>query len=1265
MTHVWWMTLSKSERDAFTRWVALDQGLKSSGEIERKRAGAEEFVAVVERAIASGAAPAAMSASQQVLLGDAFGHLRHVASHWHYDGLTGSYRPGDPINAANRGRMANQAVAVLWGLETLRNSPEPYWSPRPPEASRAAVSAIDAGDWSSARAALQSLPIETGGPLLALVDYAEQAGAWPLEHQLDEAIAQGVVPEDAEAANMMLRQARARMASDRTRGRDFDAPLFSQPVNYQIAELQEGADANPATKAALSPPQKLPLWQRALAGMRARGYLPEQAFQAWKQATWRITGEVLRAEKAAGIWSRELERVAKSNGLRETTARRAMMLALETGTVSEVTAFGDQGLYRATMALRDHIDSLTDRMLATPGMIDPVLRETLENNKGKYLHRTYRYHTDPQWREGVEKSREWARAVEWWHDNRLFPGEDVVEQGRDAQGGRADAAEIQRAENHLRAWLINGGLDAFGAATGRKGADRTALWKRDNVPQQLRAVLGEERSPELAYVASVTSMVDALSKFEVFSLFARSFNGTVVSSEPTSTLNVRIDRATLRPLSGQPDTVEYVARVPQIRDRVRLVDPGTSAARSGGTFVVVGRAKGADSAPHHLGGLEGDMLTVVDTSSKEQWSLPAQAFRTEDGAVAIVGGKAMQRIVQEGSPAYYTTPEIAAWLEGDSPGTGKMAAALQSYLAINSAIKGGKVVLSPSTQIRNFLSNSMIAASSGLLTPSGFVRLLSGEHNADTWAAFIGRDPSKISEWVVKAAKYGALSAGATAADLESWRQNLEAVSRVEKQAQSVLRKGAGKLGSAMKVAEGIYQAGDSWWKLWAFREWAGRLAAAHGRSEPSEADYVDAGRRVNETFPSVENVASGVDFVRQLPLVGSYPSFFYLSTRSLFQTAKQAAADMRSDVPGIRRMGAQSALGLTAAMTLPTVLPLLLRTLARASDEDEEFAQRLETSWTEAGDLQKIGGEFRRNNELVMYGRDGYKIQFQDLSWLDPFNAVRKPALILMRKALEGRASEGDWIEAMQQALDAAVSPYLDMDMAFQTAVSVLANKRLGRSSGADVYNREESRTRRAVAVLTYVSRQLAPGGTNSLHDFWLAYTGEPQGMSGRVVKLSDALLGAVGIRTSTTDLETHLALKAFEMRDREQDARAIYTRGRLSASETENLGSLVRANEAYRKVWNDLQVQVGAARRFGISDQMIYQALTRARVPPRRVLGEMVFDDELKEQIAALRAIGMDDKQILGHLKDTGGARAPMTQKFAMRVLLNQWEPLNFEIK
>ena len=62
---------------------------------------------------------------------------------------------------------------------------------------------------------------------------------------------------------------------------------------------------------------------------------------------------------------------------------------------------------------------------------------------------------------------------------------------------------------------------------------------------------------------------------------------------------------------------------------------------------------------------------------------------------------------------------------------------------------------------------------------------------------------------------------------------------------------------------------------------------------------------------------------------------------------------------------------------------------------------------------------------------------------------------------------------------------------------------------------------------------------------------------------------------------------------------------------------------------------------------------------------LKEMVFDDELKEQIAALRAIGMDDKQILGHLKDTGGARAPMTQKFAMRVLLNQWEPLNFEIK
>lgn len=1265
MTHVWWHTLTSAEREAFG-----DLQKRTSGD---ERTAGEEFVAVVERAIVSGAAPSATTGAGQVLLGNAFAHLRDVASHWHYDpSLPNPYQAGEPAKG-DRSKAANEATAMLWATERLRQAPEPYWSQSPdPGVGWQVVDAIDRGDLAAAEALAQSLPPEAAGPFMGVMADAKQQGAWPLAHQLDDVVARtGMDPMDVEAVDIAIRQVRARKSALAARGAlelisDDGEPLFSMPVQYQQAAAVEQKDANPNTKAALSPPKNLPLWQRVAAGMRARGYLPEAAFDLWKRATWKITGEVMEAERVAGQWMRELDRVAKERQLRPTTARRAMMLALETGAVSEVTAFGDRKLYQATMSMRDHIDRLTDRMLETPGMVDPDLRSVLENNRGKYVHRTYRYHTDTLWREGIEQSREWARAVEWWHDNRLFPDLDVNEEGIAAAAGQADPQQIRRAENHLRAWLINGGLDAFGQVTGRKGGDRTAFWKRDNVPEQLRAVLGEERNPELAYVASVTSMIDALTKYETFSFFAQHFDGVVVSREPTSTLNIKIDGKSFKPLSGEEESVQYTARAPQVRDKVRLVDPGASSAPTGSAYVVVSRAKGAESTPHPLGGLEGDMLTVVQLGTKgTEWTLPAQSFRTEDGSVAIVGGGAIKKVVRDASPPYYTSPEIAAWLEGESPGAGGMAAATQAYLAINGAIKGGKVVLSPSTQARNFLSNTFIALSSGLLTPRGFVDLLTGDHNSDTWRAFVAKDPAAISDWVVKAARYGALQAGATAADIQAYRDQLAGVLRVDMPTPTLAAKAATVLDKGMKLAEGFYQAGDSWWKLWAFRQWSERLAAANGREKPTEADYVDAGRRVNETFPSTDNTASVVNLVRKLPVIGSYPSFFYLATRSLFQTAKQASRDIRSGVPGIQRMGVQSALGLVGSMTLPTAIPLLLRALLRTSEEDEDLVRRIEKSWSEAGDLQHVGGTYRRDNELVMLGRDGFKVRFQDLSWLDPFTSVRKPLLVLFRRALEGSDSETEWSETMARSVDAATAPYLDLEMTFQTAVSVLSNKRLGRASGVQVFNPEEDLTRKALAVVQYVARQIAPGGLRTFEDFWLAYTKEPQGSSGRVVSVSDALLGTVGIKTSTTDLEIHLVRTAYDYRDREQNARRIYTEGRLQASSQENLNNLVRANAAAKRVWDDLQIQVETARRLGISDTMIAAALRKERTPPRRVLGAMVFDDELKESIATLRAMGMDDKAVLGVLKDTGGSRAPFTQAMVERVLANQWQPLKFETR
>lgn len=1263
--HAWWYTLSQAERDAFA---------ELGGD---KREVAENFVAVLERSLALGVAPAATTGAGQVLLANAMGHLRAAAKLWHFN-AAGKYVLGpDPnVSAKASDDRGLKVASALWGTETLRKAPRPYDTITPPPRPGFVdlASAVDNLDFDGAYAALELVPPSLAPTVQAMLEEAQQQGRWPRSHELDDVIARtGLASSDVEAVDFALRTARARVAAKDTRRAlelvGEDGPLFST-LEYQKAEAQEAKDAHPKTKASLQEPKNLPLWQRFKAQFTARGYLPQAVFDKWKRATWEITAEVMQAERAAGQFTVEIDRVAKLNGLRPTTMRRAIMSSLELGAVSPVTAFGDPALYRATMAMRDHIDGLTDRMLASPGMVDSELREVLEDNRGKYIHRTYRYHTDPEWKKGIEKSREWARAVEWWHDNRLFPGvtaDELAAAGEDAASGSARDADLKQAANWLRAYLINGGLDDFGTVTGRKGGDRKVFWRRDNMPEQLRAVLGEERNPELAYVASVTSMVDALTKYETFSWIAKHFDGVVVARQPTDTLNKPISGAGFKPLSGQDEESVYLTRPAKVGAKVRLVNPGTSSAVPG-NYVVVGTAEGSASAPHSLGGYVGDMLTVARAGKgSAQYMLPAQGFLHDDGAVVVVGGGATKRVTRPEVPAYYTTPEIAAWLEGDQPATGKLAAAAVAYLGLNAMVKSGKVVLSPATQARNFMSNVLLAGAAGLVTPKGAAALFLDGHNKDSWK-LIWNKPAEISDWAIKAAKYGALSTGAHAADIEAYRRALEASMRVDPRNpdRGPIRKGTDKaLGaahSAMVLAEKFYQAGDSWWKLWAFRQWSERLAAANGRSVPNEADFVDAGERVNNQFPSYENTPAIVEFIRKFPVVGAYPTFPALATRALFAIGRQAAADMRSAVPGVRRMGVQTALGLTSTLVLPTAVPVLLAAALRSSDEDEDFVQRVGRMWTEAGDLQHIGGEFRRRNELVMLGREGTNVRFIDLSWLDPFNAARKPLLILLREALAGQDTEEGWGSALRGAVDAAKAPYLDLDIVFQTAVSLIANKRLGRTSGEEVYNPED--TRKALGIINYVGRQLGPA-VSFFQDWAHAISGNPVGASGRVVSVSDALMATVGVRTSTTDLDIHLARSAFEYRNREQDAKALYKQDRYSATAKENLSKLEEANAAAKRIWDDLQVQVEASRRLGMTDQQIFQALTRSRIPPRRILGTEVFDEELRESVANLKALGVEPEQILGAMQDTGGtSKAPMSAKVAMRVLVNDWQPLKFDM-
>jgi hypothetical protein len=215
-----------------------------------------------------------------------------------------------------------------------------------------------------------------------------------------------------------------------------------------------------------------------------RGDLPQPVFDA----KIRRDGWMSRNEVETKYVMRDYEKAAK-----DTYGGLERMSDADTQAISAVlNGKADVKTLPAAMQgpvqnMRAHVDALS-RRLVDSGAVEGNLAAVVENNMGAYLNRSYRVFDDPQWAQQVPMDvRNKAKAL----IRSEFPNLSDAE-----VEGQIESLLFKRNDGPIAALRE--------AKLGSK--DLSILKRREDIPEEIRALWGEYKDPRVNYAKSVSKM---------------------------------------------------------------------------------------------------------------------------------------------------------------------------------------------------------------------------------------------------------------------------------------------------------------------------------------------------------------------------------------------------------------------------------------------------------------------------------------------------------------------------------------------------------------------------------------------------------------------------------------------------------------------------------------------------------------------------------------------------------------------------------------
>lgn len=492
---------------------------------------------------------------------------------------------------------------------------------------------------------------------------------------------------------------------------------------------------------------------------------------------------------------------------------------------------------------------------------------------------------------------------------------------------------------------------------------------------------------------------------------------------------------------------------------------------------------------------------------------------------------------------------------------------MRQIVRINSMVKYGKTILSPTTQMRNFQSAAFFAISNGHFNWK-YGKKAFGAAKADLFTK------DKVwREYLNKLIKLGVLHDNPYAQELKAAVEDFVDTSDVSKYTKTPKQKMKSILGFLQKT----YQVGDDFWKIIGFEnEYQSQLKAGLSKEEAEKK----AAFRIRNGYPTYSMVPRGIKKIRRWPLIGTFVSFPYEIVRTTYNQAKFIKEDLKDNKVG----AAKRILGMSIAASAAYSASKISMVLLGMDDDDDEAVRAQLPEWS-------------RNSQIVYlgYDKDGLPIYY-DASYIDPYTYLKKPITAML---------SGNNVGVDKKLIDAAteiLEPFIGTDIAAGTIKEIWTNKK---DSGGKVYNEEDTVGRQIADKLNHLRKGLQPGVMSNLERTVLAAGGELS-TSGKEYTLKDEAWAWLGHRTSTLNLGQSLIYKAYGFNNKKRSASSILgkvagSRKKISDSDlTAAYESMMKSRE---KNYNEMIKYINGARKLGMPDADIRKSMSGGKVSKKDI--------------------------------------------------------------
>ena len=518
----------------------------------------------------------------------------------------------------------------------------------------------------------------------------------------------------------------------------------------------------------------------------------------------------------------------------------------------------------------------------------------------------------------------------------------------------------------------------------------------------------------------------------------------------------------------------------------------------------------------------------------------------------------------------------------------------KTLIAIQSAVKVGKTIYSPTTTARNYLSGTFIAALNGtnIINPSNW--------SSAKKAFSVGWTNAKTKKEVLAEAKslieLGVLQDGGQSQELVGIINDIFAT-------EQMISKSGESASNTKKFGDSfvkLYSFGDDFFKALSFYSTTKKFVDSGMDIETAK---IRAAERVRKGQPTYSELPKNIRGLRRNVLVSTFVSFPYLIVKAHKENLKFIAEDFRE---GRNKMAIQHSINMLGVQAATYGLAEASKALWGITDEEDKA-------------LRDMGSDYYRDTKFVYTGKDSEtnELRYFDVNSIAPSAQIQKPLQILLEDR-QGR----DFPDKMLRAGGEFLSPFLGADLTTNVLTGVLTGYEIPRT--LDQKSKKvpgETITERVPWGLS----QLAPGAFGNIQRFARATGtfGQEQinPITGRKYTVKDEFLALGGLRSQTVkwdDLLTSYSRRELRMAHDYFD-NAVDVADSQSLLSNEKIGTAVSDYEQdLIKHSDNLIHQVEVARKSGIDEVRIVKTLELANI------GKTDIDNIMSGQRMEMKSIG-----------------------------------------